>query len=241
MNTGMDHREMERGPFTGAEEARPIEGILMGGSLAQTIAGAGAIVLSILGLLGMLPEALLAVSTIAVGAAFLMASGSIASRFNAVLTQITRTTPETGEMAIGMTTEFISGIAGIALGVLSLLGVVPTILLPVAAIMFGFTLLFGVGVQTRLMDLETQCGAAHEMARRVAREAASAGSGIQILLGLGAITLGIVSLVGVVPFTLTLVAMLSLGGATLFSGAAISARMWGFTRVCEMPPQPARP
>lgn len=236
----MESSVMREGHFRGTEEAYPAEGILMGGSLVETITGAGAIILSVLGLVGILPEALLAVSTIAIGGAFLMASGSTVSRFNWILAQLTRTTFETGEMAVGMTFEFIGGIAGITLGVLSLAGLVPTVLLPVAAIVYGFTLLFGIGVQIRLNDLEAHCNAAHETVRRSVREAISAASGIELLFGLGAITLGIVSIVGFMPITLSLVAMLSVGGATLFSRTAISARMWGFTTLCELPHEQTR-
>ena len=155
----------------------------MGGSLVETITGAGAIVVAILGLVGILPEALLAVSTIAIGSAFLMASGFIASRFNRLLTQMPRTTLETREMAIGMTIEFVGGVAGIALGVLSLVGLLPLILLPAAAIVYGFALLFGTGVQARLDDLEAQCNAANESVRRVVRETISAASGIRMVFG----------------------------------------------------------
>ncbi len=46
---------------------------------------------------------------------------------------------------------------------------------------------------------------------------------MQILFGLGAATLGILSLVGIfAPITLTLVATLAVGGASLFSGAVLS-------------------
>ena len=236
----MEHIDVQRTPFTGMEARHPAEGIVMGGSLAETITSAGAIVVAILALVGLFPEALLAVATIAIGGAFLMAGGAIASRFNRVLARITRTTLETGEMALGMTIEFIGGIGGIVLGVLSLLGVVPTILLPVAAILYGFTLFFGAGIQTRLYDLESRCSAVHEGVSTVVREAISATSGMRVLFGLGAFTLGIVSLVGIMPVTLTLVAMLSVGGAALFSGTALSARMWGFSSLCEQPHESLR-
>ena len=231
----MESTEIKRGFFTGAEEVHPAEGTRVGGSLAETIAGAGAIVLSILGLVGILPDALLGVATIAIGGAFLMASGSIVSRLNELLTHVAGTTLDTGELAVGMTTEFMGGIAGIALGVLSLLGLVPNILLPVAAMAFGFTLLFGARAQSRISELEMQCNAAHEMTRRVAHEAASATFGIEALFGIGALTLGILSVVGLAPVTLTLIAMLSVGAATLFSGAAVSARMRVFARLCALP------
>ncbi len=237
----MAHTDVEQGTVINIEKAHQSEKVLLGGSFAETVAGAGAIVLSILGLVGILPESLLAVSMVAMGAAFALESLSIGSRFNWVVRQAARNSFEVGELGVGMTTEFIGGAAGIGLGVLSLLGLVPEILLPIGAIIFGLTLLSSVGVQARLNDLEMECSPNHEIAGRVTREAVSTSSGIQILFGLGAVTLGILALVGIfAPITLTLVATLTVGGASLFSGAAVSARMWGFARFCKLQAHPAK-
>ncbi len=238
----MNHVETEKGVFAGARERRETEVVAAGGSLAETIAGAGAIVLSILGLVGVFPDALLGVAAIAVGAAFLLESGAIASRLNSLAGQTARTTAiETGEMGAGMTVQFAGGIAGIALGVLSLLGLTPAVLLPVAAIVFGFTLLYGMGVQSRINDLEMQHNDVQELTRRVSHEAFAASSGIHALFGLGSVTLGILSLVGLAMMTLTLTAMLILGASAIFSGAAITARMWGLARFSGIAPTGARP
>jgi hypothetical protein len=211
------------------------EVVVMGGWLAEAIAGAGAIVLSILGLAGIFPSILLPASIIALGSAFVLQSSSIGSRFNWVLRETTNSAFETGEVGVGMTTEFVGGVAGIALGVLSLLGLVPDVLMPIGVLVFGLTLLLGVGVQTRLNHMEADCDETHHMIRRIAREAVSAASGIQILFGLGAVTLGILSLIQVfVPAVLTLIAILAVGGATFFSGVTVSARMWGFARFCGL-------
>jgi hypothetical protein len=232
----MVHTGTEQGIIMDAGKIHDSEAVLMGGSLAETIAGIGAAVLAILGLVGILSEALLAVAVIAIGSAFVLESRSIASRFNVLMREMQRTGFETGEMTIGMTTEFVGGIAGITLGVLSLLGLVPNVLLPVAAVVFGVTLLFGVSAQSKLNEIEMECNTTHEMVRKVGREALSVASDVRVLLGIGVVTLGILSLVGIVaPVILTLVAMLVVGGAMLFSGAAVSARILGFTRYCEQP------
>jgi hypothetical protein len=225
--------EVER--VYGNMEMRKTEGILIGGSLAETVAGIGAIVLSILALLGFLTDILLAVSVIAIGGSFLMTSSSMVSQFTGLIRQKTRTTFEVGGMAVGLAVMFSTGVGGTALGVLSLLGMVPNILLPIAAIGYGFALLFGLGVQSRLSDLEMQCGVHHDIGR-VARQVSFAGSGIHVLFGLGAMTLGVLSLVGIAPVMLTLIAMLAVGGATLFSGAVVSERMWEFNKYCEFSP-----
>jgi hypothetical protein len=207
--------------------------VLVSGSFVETIAGIGAVVLAVLGLVGMLPEVLLAVAVIAIGAAFVVESRSIVSRFHVVA----RNASDIGmdELAVRMTTEFVAGVAGLVLGVVALLGVAPAmILLPIAAIVFGLTLLFGVGVHSRLSELETECGTTHEVTRKIAREAISAGSGVPMLLGVGAIALGILSLVGIaMSMVLTLTAVLAIGGGMFFSGAAMTAGMLGFTQTCE--------
>jgi len=237
----MVHTDIGQGTLVDMEKAHENEKVLLGGSFAETVAGAGSVVLAILGLVGILPESLLAVSIVALGAAFILESSSIGSRFSWVLRQTAHTSFEVGEVGVGMTTQFIGGAAGIGLGVLSLLGLVPNILLPVGVIIFGLTLISSVGVKARLNDLEVECGQSHEMAGRVMREAVSTSSGIQILFGLGAATLGVLSLVGVfAPITLTLVATLAVGGASLFSGAAVSARMWGFARFCDLQTHPVK-
>ena len=51
-----------------------------------------------------------------------------------------------------------------------------------------------------------------------------AASAIHFVVGLGAVVLGIVGLLGNLPFVMTLIAMLSVGGALLLSGAAVGAR-----------------
>jgi hypothetical protein len=65
----------------------------------------------------------------------------------------------------------------------------------------------------------------NEVARRVAGEMVSAANGAQALIGLAAIVLGIIGLVGLYPLTLSLVAFLCLGASVLLSGAAVSTKM----------------
>jgi hypothetical protein len=229
---------MQQGTLVDIDRAHESEKVLLGGSFAETIAGAGAVILSVVALVGILSDALLAVSVVALGAAFVLESISISTRFDWVMRHAAHNSFEMGAISVGMTTKFMAGAAGIGLGVLSLLRLVPDILLPIAAIVYGITLLSGVGVQTRLNDLEMQCSHTHEMTGRISHEAVSAASGIQILFGVGAATLGILALAAVAaPVTLTLVGVLAVGGASLFSGAAISARIWGFDRYCELAPQ----
>lgn len=207
----------------------PTEGIRMG----EMIAGIGAVVLSVLGLIGVLPGPFLGISTLVVGGAFLLGSGYIVFR-------LTRTDYEPGEMAEGMMAEFLGGIVGIVLGILSILGLAPTVLLSVAAMVFGFTLLFGVAARSRLNEREMRdlenCRTEHETIRRMVNETTSAASGVLVFLGFGVFTLGLLAVAGMAPMTLALIATLSVGVAIFFvSGASIFAGLRGFVGVCEEP------
>jgi hypothetical protein len=213
--------------------------VMISGSFVETIAGVGAVALAVLGLLGRLPEVMLTIAVIAIGGAFVVQSRSIVSRFHVLVREMSDL--GTDELAVRMTTEFVAGIAGMTLGVLALLGLVPGVLLPVATVVFGLTLLFGVGAQSGLRELERECGTTHETVRRLAQGVLSAGSSLPMLLGIGAITLGVLSLIGLIaPLVLTLTAALAVGSAMFFSGVAMTARMLGFTRSCEQTDHPAK-
>jgi hypothetical protein len=57
------------------------------------------------------------------------------------------------------------------------------------------------------------------------REVTTASAGGQVLVGLGVLTLVILSVVGYHWITLTLVALLCVGSATFISGAALAGRL----------------
>ena len=57
------------------------------------------------------------------------------------------------------------------------------------------------------------------------KETAHASAGIQVLVAIGSIVLGILALLNIYPIVLSLVAMLSIGAVTLLTGAVIGGRM----------------
>lgn len=199
--------------------------VIRTGSMAEAASGLAGVVLAILGLAGILSPLLLSISTIAIGAALLFEGGAIAARFSNLLTDLGRGRVEATELGGGMTAEFLGGAAGVALGILGLLGVLPGVLIPVAAIVFGGSLIFGSTVTSRLNSLEIRRAGGNELAQMAAREMVSAAAGLQVLVGLGGIALGIIALVGIAPEILSLVAMLGLGASVLLSGSAVSSRM----------------
>ena len=190
------------------------------GAGAEAVAGGGALVLAILGLAGLFPMILAAIAVIAAGVAFLFEGAAVAARHR-------RLALEAGggeaEIETGVSAEIIGGLAGIALGILALLGVETTILLAVSVIVFGGTLLFGSPAVYRASRAEP----GNQVVDEIARQTTVGAAGAQALVGIGTITLGILALVGIVAQTLILVAVLCVGGAALLSGGALTSKMVG--------------
>ncbi len=201
--------------------------IVTGGFAAEGVAGLIGVVLAILGLLNILPQMLLPIAAIVLGAAFLLNGGAVASRFSKLLNETAKGRFETTEWSVGLTTEFIGGIAAVILGVLTLLHIDEVILMPIAAIVFGVTLLASSGITARLNDLQLPKSPEYEAFREVARESVKVATGIEILLGLSAVVLGIIAVTGISWMTLTFVALLCVGASNATSGGAIIAKMMG--------------
>ena len=134
------------------------------------------------------------------------------------------------ELGAGVTGETLAGVVGLVLGILGILNVLPLTLLPIAAIVYGAALILGAGATVRPSEITIAHGEAEALARHVTRQAVLATTGFQILVGLGAATLGIIALAQVYPLTLTLVAMLAVAGSFLLSNAAIASRMTSLLR-----------
>jgi hypothetical protein len=211
----------ERAPSREAEVKSTAEASA-GGSLGQAIGGAAAVVLAIVGLANFAPSYMMSIGVIVLGAALLLKGFSIVSRFRALLTRQAQVRAREAEFGGGMTAEFLGGAAGIVLGILALIGVVPDILCSVAVIGFGMSLILGTGLAIRLNRMENR--AEEPWTRTLIQDITDATAGIQALVGLAAIVLGILGLVQVVPVTLTLVAILCVG-ASVLAGSAVTGRM----------------
>lgn len=218
-----DLRDVQGRPAEGAnvyesEEKEKTAEIVFGGTVAEAIVGAAAVVLAVLGLANIWPGYMASIATIAVGAALLFQGGAVAARY-ADLAKRTGAS----EVGGGVSAEILGGAAGIALGVLALLNIMPATLTPVAIIVFGGALIIGSAATARLNSLSTW--RMSERARDVTRGAIEMASGTEVLIGIGAVVLGILALLGMAPRTLVLIALLALGATVLFSGSAISSRM----------------
>lgn len=206
-------------------EEKTLEHAIVGGTTIEAIGGATAVVLSIIGLARIFPGFMAAVSAIALGVALLFEGGFIASEYSRILKHSGNGKLGTAELGGGLSTQALAGGAVIVLGILALLGIESWVLLPVSALILGAGVLFGSGVVSRLNAIKIESSEENERAQRIAQEMVSATAAGQLLVGLSAIVLGILALIGVAPDVLTLVAMLAIGASILLSGSAVTGRM----------------
>lgn len=220
-------RPPEAAPSPGPQEQKRerIAKVMTGASTTEALVGAGAVVLTILGLIGIFPTYMAAVASIAVGAALLSEGAGITAQYSELMSRMNGSRYETAQVGGGMTTQMLGGLAGISLGILALVGIAPEVLLPVAAIVFGGTILLG---STAPLQVESAVdrGPMESASQHRAHEAVQAAEGSRMLVGLGSAVLGILVLAGVgAAGTLTLVALLGIGAAELLGGSALGARM----------------
>ena len=187
------------------------------GLLTEGAAGITAIVLAILGLAGVSTGVLASIAVIVIGVGLLV-QGFNAGAEQARATPIANRVPEFGAEVM---VSFVAGVAGIVLGILALIGIHAPDLVPAALIVFGGALLLagaasGPVVSNPLMPSATQ--QAGEVVS-VSYNAPAASRGLQILIGVAAIVLGILSLIFMTTWVLVLVGMLAVGAALLMISA----------------------
>src|SRR5215467_8815822 len=227
----MNNVTFEQRRLTVGQERHAIEEV-GGGSIVESIGGIGALVLSILGLIGFIPITMASLATIAAGGALLIGGGTLASQYARIFSGAR---PRLSHSIIGggMAMESLAGFAAIVLGLLSLLGIHSAVLLAAAVIVLGCALLLASGAIARLttLPLREPFGTA-EQARQaehehyIVRDALYAASGSEALIGAGAIVLGILSLSGIAPMALILVALLAVGASILVAGSSVAGRMF---------------
>jgi hypothetical protein len=194
-----------------------------GGSFIEAIGGAVAAFLAILGLAGVLPVTFACLGTIVLGAALVLEGGAVATRlFVAIERGGAADVP--GELMGGLGAESLAGVAAMVLGFLAFFSVVPYTLLDAAVVVIGAGLVFGSASTWRINFPRLMGVAKATTATNIAQEAVYAASGAHALVGLCSLVLGVLSLLGYSPVTLTLVALLAIGGAVLMSGVAIGGR-----------------
>jgi hypothetical protein len=216
----------------GEHEKKTVE-VAGAGATTEAIGAAAAVVLSIIGLAGALPAGMMAVATIVLGAAILLDAGAVGARYRRLLDEAWARDERLvrAELGGGISAGSLAGIAGIVLGILALLGFAPIPLCSIGIIVFGAALMFGSAAKGRLASFNTGRYGLAESTRHVIDETLSMNAGGEVLVGIGAVVLGILALLGVQPtLTLVLVGLLGVGVAVLLAGSAFGARMFSILR-----------
>jgi MFS family permease len=204
---------------------------IVAASVIQAIIGVGVATIAILGLAHLASIVFVSIAAIAVGTAVMFQGGMISARYHVAVSEEERN--EYGRKVRGWAqvgVMYLAGIAGITLGILSLLGFVPTVLVPAALVALGISLLFGSAVSARLnaKDMVRFSGEAEKQEMEMLRERGLFSAGVQSVAGVAAVGLGVLALAMVFPIELSLIAVLALGFGLFLNGAVLSRMMQAF-------------
>lgn len=183
-------------------------------SVPERIGAIGTIILAILGLAGIYDNIVASVAAIVMGAAFLtdgLAASAASRRMH-----LQGTMRPAMEWGGGVNAGFFAGLASVVLGILSFFRITSQTLLAVTVLVLGGALLLGAGAAATRMAWLAQSTSAN-----LQGTAAPISSG-SMFVGIAAVVLGILAIVGLAPMTLVLVGFLVLGAGALFSGPAAS-------------------
>jgi hypothetical protein len=121
------------------------------------------------------------------------------------------------EVETGTLSETLSGAGALALAILALIGVIPSVLGPVAAIAAGVALVTGGGsIAARALTL------VGSRSRYDVRRQIVGGLGMEAVTGAGGAVLGLLALLGISPVTLLPVAGIVLGTSLLMASGALT-------------------
>jgi hypothetical protein len=206
------------------------------GGFVDAAGGVVTVVLAIVGLAGTNPNLLLSIATIVFGAALLIQGGTMLSEYARIIFPPDAAVAPVGQFGGGtLSAVFLAGAAGIVLGILAIIGINPPVLTAAAIIAFGAALIISSSSVWHLHQLNriALTGAPQRTASGseiLANEMAFGSASLQALAGLAAAVLGVIALTGQNTATLSLVALLALGGTLILTGSTLSATVLSFMR-----------
>ncbi|MGH8218380.1 MAG: hypothetical protein ACREUT_07430 [Steroidobacteraceae bacterium] len=126
----------------------------------------------------------------------------------------------TDTAAFGGMLDAVGGIATVALAIIALAGLVPDVLMAIATIVFGATLIVQAGAL--VSELSGLGASATSIAASAASDSLSGGGvGMMFLVGVAGIVLGILALLGITPLVLCGAALIAFGCALLLGGGSV--------------------
>ncbi len=187
------------------------------------ILGAGALSVGIIGLAGLAPSVLAGIGVIIVGLLFLAVGVQSLQSTRQVLMKA----GASDGVGLGLSAESAAGGAGIVLGILSLLGVIPAILDGAAIIAFGAAFILSASSQARTAQAAIKEGGEEHTV--LAQALPNAASGL-LLIGAADLVLGILAISEhtdlSVSTSLVLAAVVTTGGLS-FLATAGGERLFG--------------
>lgn len=205
-------------------------GIMATGSTIETLTGAGAIVLTALGLAQFVPHLLLNIAIIVVGGGLFLRGAAVATEYSRLVRESGGTVTAGASPSGGASSELVAGAVGIILGVLALLSVTPQVLAPVALVVLAVGLMMNSMTDARISKLRLAMSGIEGHVREASISAAWADSSTQMLAGIGALVLGALALLSFNPWVLTLVGILALGTMQMLAGGGLTSRALGMFR-----------
>jgi hypothetical protein len=204
------------------------------GGLVDAVGGVVTIVLAIIALSGVHQPTLAGIATIVFGAALLIQGGTMLTEYTKLFFPAGTAAPAEEIMrGGGLSALFLVGAAGVVLGVLALINIVPETLIAIAVIAFGGAMVLSSNAVWHLYRAKQATERLGAMRVRsggeiLAAEMASGSAAMQCLGGLTAIILGIVAVTGTNLMVVTLVGLLVLGATALLTGSTLSGMVMGF-------------
>jgi len=201
--------------FTGTSNA-------FGIGISESVGGAAAIVLTILGLAHVVPVFLVAIALIAAGAAQIIRGVLLIRDYDHALERPNAAVSlaELGGAGV-LPLEVLAGGSAIILGILALLQLDPVDLVAIGVIALGSALVLTTNATARIGLFKVSAIYRDERGQRLAGEVMAGTAMLQALSGLTAVVLGIIALAGFSSLVLILIALLNLGGFIVLNGATV--------------------
>jgi hypothetical protein len=205
------------------DEERASKAIVTGRSAEVIGAGAG-VVLSILALLGILTPLFASIALIVLGVALFFESAAVASNVRVISKETVSNRSQAVELVGGLSLAMIGAIAVVTLGILTLLGILPSVLLPVGVITVGAAAIFSGLEKERVGHFLASEFTAEKEGRSIVKYASMAPAGLELSGGVATVILGILALVGIHPVIMTLTGLLVASAAMFLSSAGAAGR-----------------
>jgi hypothetical protein len=202
------------------------------GGLIDAVGGVATVILAIIALTGLDQAMMSAIATVVFGGALLIQAGTILSEYAHAMYPTGTAVISTERFGSGgLSMMFLVGAGGIILGVLALLGIASSTLTAVAVIAYGSALVLSSNSVKQLQLLQsvpTPRATTPTGSELLADEMASGSAGVQVVVGLAAIVLGILAAAGGNPGVLTVIALLVLGASLVLTGSTLSGLVLSF-------------